>query len=416
MPKKKRKVKCVEVIENDFPSKEKIWDKQYECRNFELSSFWQKSAFLFCFLSLCFAGYGALVSHIVNKDTNPDSIPYIFQYMCGVSLLGIVLSILWIYLMKGSKAWYEVYEKSIYEIETEIFKGKNEKYIEGEFAKKMRKNYSNSFIGTSGGAFSPSKINIVIGWILLIVWCCCGIFSLYNLLYTLQLCKSQFTKSFNDDFWQVSIISVLAIIGISIITICIIKKFVKSKPLLMDEGKKYSRLKFCKYLFSKFTKWIISSFWTCALCTLLVAIFIFIRFFILILFIPVVCLVIFIATNLKIEYENFKKQEDNADILNKTDNIIYQTIRNYSIRTTKNKIENIVNKNLKDLDISGDIKTIINNVADDLMKDKINDCLDVIIDKYLKDKIKISMEKKLNDFTTEQINHILIALEKKDKQ
>lgn len=100
--------------------------------------------------------------------------------MCGISLLGIVLSVVWIYMMKGSKAWYEVYEKSIYAIEREIFQD-NQQYVEGEFAKRMRGDFTKAFIGFDGGAFSPSKINILIGWIILIVWGFCGFFSLNNL-------------------------------------------------------------------------------------------------------------------------------------------------------------------------------------------------------------------------------------------
>jgi len=173
----------VEISENDYPSKEKIWDRLYQCRDFELSHFWQKSVFVFSIFIVCFTGYGGLVSAAIDPE-NKKSLFYIYQYMCGVSLLGIITSILWIYMMKGSKAWYEVYEKSIYAIECEIFKDSNKKYIEGEFAKRMSKNFNNNFFDNKSGAFSPSKINMVIGWIMLIVWCICGFFGMYNLNFS----------------------------------------------------------------------------------------------------------------------------------------------------------------------------------------------------------------------------------------
>lgn len=413
MSKKSRKIKYVEVSENDYPSKEKIWDKQYECRNFELSNFWQKSAFLFGFLSLCFAGYGALVAQLVDKDTNPISVSYIYQNMCGISFLGIVLSIVWIYMMKGSKAWYEVYEKSIYEIETEIFKGENEKYIEGEFAKKMRKDFNCNFRGMNGGAFSPAKINILIGWILLIVWFCCGMVSVYNLLCLDNL---DLSKSIDWTKWSHIAIPILLTSVITLSAVAIIKKIIKSRPLLMNKEKKYSRTKFCKFLLSKFIKWMMSSFWRCILYTVLVGIFVFIRLFILILFIPIVCFVIYIVNNLRKQYEEYVKQEENIAILNKADTKIYQTIRNYPIKGTKTEIEKVINRTIKDVNISKEVERMIDKSADELIKDKFNDCLDIIIDKYIKDKISSAIEQKINNLSQNQIDKIVLSLKNKGLQ
>lgn len=127
----------IEVSGNDYPSKEAIWGNFYRCRDFELSSFWQKSIFLFGFLSLCFAGYGALLLKTAENDVNPN---YLYECMFGICILGIVLSYIWIAMCEGSKAWYEVYEKTIYQLETEIFSSKKdlEKYIEGHYTKTFR--------------------------------------------------------------------------------------------------------------------------------------------------------------------------------------------------------------------------------------------------------------------------------------
>ncbi len=211
----------VEISENDFPSKEKIWDKLYQCRDFELSSFWQKSVFIFSIFIVCFTGYGGLVSAAIDPE-NKNSLLYIYQYMCGVSLLGIITSILWIYMMKGSKAWYEVYEKSIYAIEREIFEIENGKYVMGKFAKKMRGDFGLDFWSNKPGAFSPSKINIVIGWVLLFVWGICEGCSIYNLM----VCKQHLNVS-------MSLLIYFFITAIIIVIIQIlIKTWIKSKPLL----------------------------------------------------------------------------------------------------------------------------------------------------------------------------------------
>lgn len=144
--------------------------------------------------------------------------------MCGVSLLGIITSILWIYMMKGSKAWYEVYEKSIYAIEREIFEIENGKYVMGKFAKKMRGDFGLDFWSNKPGAFSPSKINILIGWVLLFAWGICEVCSIYNFMICKQLTISM------SIFISICIASIIIFIAP-----ILIRLWVKSKPLLSQE-------------------------------------------------------------------------------------------------------------------------------------------------------------------------------------
>ena len=148
----------VEISESDEPSKESIWANLYRCRDLELTSLWQKSVFLFSFIMLCFTGYGALLLKTTEKDAN---LFFLYEYMLGISILGIILSYIWLTMVKGSKAWYEVYEKTIYQLETEIFDSAKDKakYVEGEYAKVFRDKMDDKlFWGFNGGPFSPSKV------------------------------------------------------------------------------------------------------------------------------------------------------------------------------------------------------------------------------------------------------------------
>ncbi|MCQ2266067.1 MAG: hypothetical protein MJZ46_08550 [Bacteroidales bacterium] len=99
---------------------------------------------------------------------------------CGgfmISFVGIVLSCLWIMMAKGSKAWYERWEKAIYafpdaysgafEAGAEKVAGFRIEEIDGFQNDKV----SSWLWNTHGGAYSPSKINIAIGHLSLIIWC-----------------------------------------------------------------------------------------------------------------------------------------------------------------------------------------------------------------------------------------------------
>ena len=152
-------------------------------------------------------------------------------------------------MMKGSKAWYEVYEKSIYAIEREILTD-NQQYVEGEFAKRMRGDFDTHFFGTKGGAFSPSRINIVIGWIILFVWCGCLFFSLYNLNNRVQLSELALDR-------RTILIEIGLVIVVALIVPLLIKPFIKSSPLLRKKDRGYV-LDFCMNLLDNSVKrWVL---------------------------------------------------------------------------------------------------------------------------------------------------------------
>lgn len=149
-----------------------IHETYWRCRDFELSHLWQRSIFLSAFLILCFTGYGTLIMELFD---NGKYFTYINLLAFAISIVGIIFSCLWIMMGKGSKAWYERYENAI-----EAFE-RNNKYTTakathvGGFHYGNIPNYifpplkKNLFYG-NGGAYSPSRINIAIGQITLLVW------------------------------------------------------------------------------------------------------------------------------------------------------------------------------------------------------------------------------------------------------
>lgn len=135
----------------------------YACRDFELSRLWQRSLFLAAFLMLTFSGYG----HLVVSDKNEDI--YFHIIGGGLALIGIIISILWIMMGKSSKAWYEVYESRICDIEARKEMGIEENYQMGVYGSEA-KTINNSLFSTASGKYSPSRINIIIGQLSLILW------------------------------------------------------------------------------------------------------------------------------------------------------------------------------------------------------------------------------------------------------
>lgn len=148
----------------DQVSFKELREKFYKLRNFEISNLWQRSIFLSALLVLFFSGYGFLVSKLFEKEIEKALI--IHELCCIMALLAIVFSIIWIMMAKSSKAWYEVYERRILEIEKDLNIPSN--YRMGEDCTPW--SLDSNLLTTKPGRYSVSKLNTLIGIILMITW------------------------------------------------------------------------------------------------------------------------------------------------------------------------------------------------------------------------------------------------------
>lgn len=156
-----------------------VYNVYWKCRDFELQHFWQRSVFLTAFLIACFAGYGGLVVAALDSiKLSAPKLTLVNGVGFAISLVGIVLSLLWIMMAKGSKAWYERWERAIDAFCAaygEIaFESKDAANISG-FRIENIKGFERPAVSgwlwrTDGGPYSPSRINIAIGHLALVIW------------------------------------------------------------------------------------------------------------------------------------------------------------------------------------------------------------------------------------------------------
>ena len=164
-----------------------LYERYWKCRDFELTTLWQKAIFLGPILVMIFTGYGAFFAKcfVVENEVKLFDSDFSENHVIAVAIaiMGMLFSILWIRMMKGSKAWYEVYERAITAMDTQkdwIFDrellecGAGFKHHRLPGYKLVNKNDKPQFcdflFSTKGGCYSPSKINIVIGQISLVIW------------------------------------------------------------------------------------------------------------------------------------------------------------------------------------------------------------------------------------------------------
>ena len=162
-------------------SKLDLWNRFYRCRDIELGHLWQRSVFLGAFLLLCFTGYGYIFSKYCDATKNVTIL-----HCAGffVSIIGIVLGVIWIYMGKASKRWFEVYEHVIWDLEKDADLNIPEHYQMGNYPR--QEEFDNSCLSFKAGKYSPSKLNILIGVLSLFIWLVTAAFHLCKLKVFLQ--------------------------------------------------------------------------------------------------------------------------------------------------------------------------------------------------------------------------------------
>ena len=193
-----------ESFEKDF------MDKLYNCYDREIKNLWQRSIFLGAFLLATFTAYGGMWKLIVKGDIKPQFLCCVKIGLVFISFLGYVLSVLWVMMAKGSKGLQELYEAKIrifdsaFGIDTDVLR--SVRYFDEELLKEYygsdahvlsRLNYDAEYrkeylswinrpdkklCTHESGAFSVSKINILLGQVFMLFWavnnvvcvCCCA--------------------------------------------------------------------------------------------------------------------------------------------------------------------------------------------------------------------------------------------------
>ena len=194
-------------------------DRLYECRDMEIRNLWQRSIFLATFLALCITGYGTIIGKTVSCLNCDMKLEYLNSLALLISLIGIIMSTLWIAMAKGSKAWFEVYERAIitYEKKHRAELGLQEEDLMGAYGV-PNKDINNCLLSTKSGAFSPSKINIAIGQISLLIW---GYVLIWHIILAVYYIVKRNATNENPFGWDIRcsflIYVLIAIILVSIL-------------------------------------------------------------------------------------------------------------------------------------------------------------------------------------------------------
>lgn len=141
-----------------------IYQLLYQAYADEIKNLWQRSIFLASFMVLVWTGYGALQLKALDKDFSVSAGYCLVSFgLCGVI---IILSLLWIAMAKGSKFVQEAHEEHITSFEfnnakiKQLFCDLNIYEPILKYKKKL-----SAISPLKAYPYSPSKINIALGWV-----------------------------------------------------------------------------------------------------------------------------------------------------------------------------------------------------------------------------------------------------------
>lgn len=138
----------------------------------EIKNLWQRSVFLGAFMVLVWSGYGALqLKAIELKIVENTTLNLVYvNTSIGLCAVIIVLSWLWIAMAKGSKFVQEAHEAKIKQYskryKCNLFCDLN---VYQKATSKGRQNKLSFICPLKSYRYSPSKINIALGWVSLLV-------------------------------------------------------------------------------------------------------------------------------------------------------------------------------------------------------------------------------------------------------
>lgn len=152
----------------------RIYDRLCHCRDMEIELVWKRAVFMTAFLIACFAGYGGLIVAALSRSYSDRAFFFVTVAACFLATMGFAMSVIWIMMCKGSKAWYEHYENAIEAHARENFECKYGNLLAHDWrdlaSDKQSREMSKCLLSTQGGGYSVSRLAIVIGQLAAIIW------------------------------------------------------------------------------------------------------------------------------------------------------------------------------------------------------------------------------------------------------
>jgi hypothetical protein len=137
----------------DYPKDSKLakaFEIACEVRKFEIELYWSRATYFWTLIAAAFVGYAWVYRSAVSINTSVDLwLPFVF------SCLGLLFSIAWLLVNRGSKFWQNNWERQVDLLEDAVI---------GPLHKKIAKD------NAGFRPYSVTKINEALSWVVSAIW------------------------------------------------------------------------------------------------------------------------------------------------------------------------------------------------------------------------------------------------------
>ncbi len=158
----------IELFKNAAKKNENDWQSDalkyaLEIRKFEIDLYWKRAAYFWAFIALSFTGYFSL-------QKGGEQNHFILKFL--LSCIGLIISVAWWLVNRGSKYWQENWERHVDLLEDEVI-GPLYKTIPAKEEYKFW-NFFKAY------PYSVSKINHILSFFAVVIWGGLWLYMLYR--------------------------------------------------------------------------------------------------------------------------------------------------------------------------------------------------------------------------------------------
>lgn len=107
-----------ELFKADKSIQKEALKQAYEIRKFEIELYWKRATYFWTFIGAAFVAYAAFYSAASGENTSKENREFI---LILISCVGLVFSVAWHCVNKGSKFWQENWENHVELLEDNVF-------------------------------------------------------------------------------------------------------------------------------------------------------------------------------------------------------------------------------------------------------------------------------------------------------
>jgi len=108
------------IDENERNRQESALDRAWRTRSFEIELYWKRATYFWTIIGVLFAGYALVASKAGESEATANQVASLNGIQVALACVGLVISVAWYLVNRGSSAWQRNWEAHVDALEDEV--------------------------------------------------------------------------------------------------------------------------------------------------------------------------------------------------------------------------------------------------------------------------------------------------------